>query len=181
LAHLRCCNICWVVLLFHLSLICVTQITPISHLHNTHITSTSPTSLLHHITSTSHAHHIHITSSYLHHIYHNFITCTSPTSHLHHTHITSRSHQDHMDITSISHLHHIYTTPPTQASPSCTITSDAKSQGNLITSKRALLVTCAQETSYHSHWLQTWTAKCTKQGPTKIPQSVAKCSNTTST
>ena len=66
------------------------------------------------------------------------------------------------------------------ASPSCTITSDAKWQGNLITSKRALLVTCGQETSYHSHWLQTWTAKCTKQGPTKIPQSVAKCSNTTS-
>jgi hypothetical protein len=46
--------------------------------------------------------------------------------------------------------------------------------------QRALLLTCAQETSYHSHWLQTRTAKCTKQGPTKIPQSVAKCSNTTS-
>ena len=84
-------------------------------------------------------------------------------------HITSTSHPT-------SHLHHL----PTLASSSCTITSDAKWQGNLTISKRALLVTCGQGTSYHSHWLQTWTAKCTKQGPTKIPQSVAKCSNTTS-
>ena len=210
LAHLRCYNICWVVLYVSSFLdICypnhthiTPHLTPTSHLHNTHITSTSPTPLLHHIITTSHPHHIlihiHITSLYLHHphlIYitstshlsyfhqphHIYITNITPTSHPYH--ITPISHQDHIKITSTSlpyhTLHHIYTTPHTGITIMhnhiwCKMTRESHHI------QRSSVAHLCTTTSYHSHWLQAWTAKCTKQGSTEIPQSVAKCSNTTS-
>ena len=175
-----------------------THITSTQHPYHIYITHTTPTSHYNHITSTSHSHphphHIHITSSYLHHphlIYitsiifsstphHIYITNITPTSHPHHTHITSRSHQDHIHITSISHpTSHLHHPPHTGITIMhnhiwCKMTRESHHI------QRSSVAHLCTTTSYHSHWLQTWTAKCTKQGPTKIPQSVAKCSNTTS-
>jgi hypothetical protein len=136
--------------MFHLSWIYVIQITPyhthttpISHLHNTHITSTSPTSLLHHITSTSHPHpHPHL------HIYIIKITCrsnlsyfhqphTTSTSHLHHTNITPTSHPYHIKITSTSLPYHPYitSTPPPHPPPHWHHYAQSHLMQNLITSK----------------------------------------------
>jgi hypothetical protein len=191
--HLRCCNIYWVVLLFHLSWIYVTQITPISHPYHIH---TTPISHLHHphpsyitlhphhiITFTSHPHHIHITSSYLHHLHHIYITSIIISSHVHHqyhTYITPTSHPHHIKITCTSlpyhTLHHIYTTPPQW--------HHHHAQSHLMRESHHI-----QKSSVAHLWTRdiipftlvaNMDCQITKQGPTKIPQSVAKCSNTTS-